>query len=78
MRKDWLSALASVGLAVLVSAPVGAEGPGIPAGAGVRPAVSQVTESIRDDDDEALAAHTVAFEQCDDACAADACDACVG
>ncbi|MCU0872880.1 MAG: porin [Pirellulaceae bacterium] len=78
MRMDWLSALASVGLAVLVSVPAAADGPRNKAVPSVRPVVSQDTESIRDDGDGGIEARTAAFEQCDDACAADACDACAG
>jgi hypothetical protein len=75
---DWLSALASVGLAVLVSVPAAAEVPRNNAVPSVRPVVSQDAECIRDDGDGGIEARTAAFEQCDDACAADACDACAG
>ena len=78
MRMDWLSALASVGLAVLVSAPVSAEGPRNKAVSDVRPAVSQATDSAAEAEDDKLEAQTAAFEQCDDACATDGCDACEG
>ena len=78
MRMDWLSALASVGLAVLISVPAAADGPRNKAVPSVRPVVSQDTESTRDDGDGGIEARAAAFEQCDDACAADACDACAG
>lgn len=78
MRMDWLSALASVGLAVLVSAPVSAEGPQDNAVSSVRTAVSQPADSVGEAEEDGTEARAAAFEQCDEACATDGCDACAG
>ncbi len=78
MKMDWLAALASVGLAVLVSGSAVAERPQNNSVTDVRPAVTQVTDSALNAAEEQGEVQSVAFAQCDDACTADACDPCEG
>ena len=81
MRKDWLTALASVGLAVLVSASSAADAPRTNAGTPARPAASQATVAVsvaEEAEEEGLEAQAAAFEQCGDDCAAVGCNTCPG